>query len=440
MASLRDRARWRNWAGNQVCAPTAIHQPSSEGEIVAIVQRAAAEGRRVRCVGAGHSFTGLVCTDGDLIDLSRYAEVLAVDRAAGLATVQAGIPLHRLSRELATHGLALENLGDIAYQSVAGATATATHGTGARFRNLSSAIVAMRLVDGHGRVHDVSPDGDAADLVDIAPVGLGALGVVSTVTIRCVPSFNLHAVEQAEPIDEVLERFDDEADGTDHFELFWVPGTRWSLTKRNTRTQEPVRPLPTWRRWRDDIVYDNLAFGVLQKVARHRNDLVPAVARRLPSTGRRDYVDASYEVFASPRLVRFHEMEYAVPRDAGVAALGEVRRLVDRLGYHVGFPVEVRVVAADDLALSTASGRDTVYIACHVHRGVPQDAYFRGVESIMDAHDGRPHWGKLHFQTAATLAPRYPRWDDFAAARARLDPAGTFANPALDRVLGPIGG
>ena len=440
MSSLRSRARWRNWAGNQVCAPTAILRPTTESEIVGIVQRAAEAGRRVKCVGAGHSFTGVACTDGDLLDLSGYDRVLQVDRAAGLATVQAGISLRALNRALDEHGLALENLGDIAYQSVAGATATATHGTGARFRNLSAAIVALRLIDGTGHVHDVSPEGDAADLLDIAPVGVGALGVVSTVTLRCVPAFRLHAVERAERIDEVLERFDAECDGNDHFELFWVPNTRWALTKRNRRTDEAPRPLPGWRRVRDDLLYDNVAFGALQKVARWRNDAVPAVARRLPSSGDREYVDRSFEVFASPRLVRFHEMEYAVPRQHGVEALRRVQDLVDRLGYYVGFPVEVRVTAADDLALSTAQGRDTVYLACHVHPGVPQDAYFRGVESIMDDYGGRPHWGKLHFQTAATLAPRYPRWDDFQAARARLDPDGRFANPELDRVLGPIGG
>lgn len=436
---MRERARWRNWAGNQVCAPHAILRPATESEIVAIVQRAVEAGRRVKCVGAGHSFTGVACTDGDLLDLSGYGRVLHVDRAAGLATVQAGIPLHRLNRELAAHGLALENLGDIAYQSIAGAISTATHGTGARFRNLSAGVVAMRLIDGTGRVHDVSPDGEAADLLDIAPVGIGALGIVSTVTLRCVRAFNLHAVERAERVDELLERFDEECDTSDHFEFFWVPNTRWALTKRNRRTDEPVRPLPTWRRLRDDVLYDNVAFGALQKVARWRNDLVPDVARRLPSSGAREYVDVSYEVFASPRMVRFHEMEYAVPRQHGVEALRRVQDLVDRLGYYVGFPVEVRVTAADDLALSTAHGRDTVYIACHVHPGVPQDAYFRGVESIMDDYGGRPHWGKLHFQTAETLAPRYPRWADFQSARARLDPDGRFANPELDRVLGPIG-
>ncbi len=430
---------WSNWAGNQSCAPVAIHRPRSEADLVALVERAATDGRHVRVVGAGHSFTPLVCTDGDLVDLQDYSAVLSVDAEARTATVQAGIPLTRLSRELAAHGLALENLGDIAYQSIAGATATATHGTGLRFGNLSSRIVGMRLVTGDGSVLEATPERNA-EVLDVARVGLGALGVISTVTVQCVPAFNLHALEQVEPVDEVLEQWEDLIVGNDHFEFFWVPGTRWALTKRNRRTDEPVRPRPRWRAIRDDYLLSNVAFDLTCRIGRRRPDLIPRVSKLVPSTGRAEYTAPSYSVFASPRLVRFYEMEYAIPRQHLVEAVNRVRGLVRDLGVPISFPVEVRVVAGDDIPLSTASGRETAYIAVHVYQGTSYDQYFQDVEHIMDDYGGRPHWGKLHFQSAATLAPRYPRWDDFQRLRARLDPDARFTNPHLDRVLGPVGG
>jgi L-gulonolactone oxidase len=430
-----ERFEWRNWAGNQIAAPLAIDRPSSEDELVAIVKGAAAAGERVKVVGAGHSFTAIACTDGHLVDLTDYGRVLRFDPAACTVTVQAGITLATLNRELAVRKMALPNLGDIAYQSVAGATSTATHGTGGRFGNLSSQIIGLRLIAGDGSILDCSA-AENADVLDVARVGLGALGVLSTVTLQCVPSFNLHAVETTEPVDRVLAEWDDHVDGNDHFEFFWIPHTKIALTKRNRRTDEPVRPRTRWQEVRDDYLVSNIGFDLLCRVGKWRPALVPKVAKRLPSSGAVDYIDESYKVFASPRFVRFFEMEYAVPRDAVPEALNRVRALVDKIGLSINFPVEVRAVAADDIPLSTASGRDTGYIACHVYQGATYDQYFQGVEAIMNDYEGRPHWGKMHFQTAESLAPRYPRWDEFQAMRARLDPEGRFTNPYLDRVLG----
>jgi L-gulono-1,4-lactone dehydrogenase len=438
-AALAHRATWSNWARNQTCAPAEIAHPGSEAELADLVKQAAAAGRRVKAVGAGHSFTSIACTDGVLVDLDGYGRVLGHDPRTGRVTVEAGISLHRLSDELDARGLALENMGDIDRQSVAGATQTATHGTGLRFRNLSSQIVALRLVTGDGTVVEATGPEDGnenPDVFAVARVGLGALGVLSTVTLRCVPAFRLHAVEEPVPVDEVLADLDDLVAAHDHYEFYWVPHTRWALTKRNRRTDEPARPRPKLREWVDDMVLNNYAFGVLCRAGRWRPSLIPRLAKIIPNTGRLDYVDRSDRVFTSPRTVRFYEMEYAIPREALPEALGRVRRLVDEIGMQISFPVEVRVVAPDDIPLSTAYGRETGYIAVHVYKGTPYDAYFSGVERIMDSYGGRPHWGKMHFQRAETLAPRYPRWDDFQAVRARLDPEGRFANPYLDRVLG----
>ena len=236
-------------------------------------------------------------------------------------------------------------------------------------------------------------------------------------TVQCVPAFNLHAVERAELVDEVLERWEDEIAGNDHFEFFWIPGTRWALTKRNQRTTEPIRPRPRWREWRDDYLLTNVAFDVVCRIGRRRPDLIPRVAKLVPSAGPADYIAPSASVFASPRLVKFYEMEYAIPREHLVEALNRVRALVRSLGVPISFPVEVRVVAADDIPLSTAHGRETAYIAVHVYQGTTYDQYFQGVEHIMDDYGGRPHWGKLHYQSAATLAPA-------------LSPVGRVPGPA----------
>jgi FAD-linked oxidoreductase len=432
------RASWSNWGRNQQCSPLAIRRPTSEDELVALVEEAADADHRLKVVGAGHSFTSIACTDGVLVDLAGYGRLLDHDASANTVTVEAGIPLHRLCDELDGIGLAMQNMGDINQQTIAGATQTATHGTGLRFGNLSSQIVGLRLVTADGSVLDCSADRNPG-VFDAARVGLGALGILSTVTLQCSPAFRLHAIEEPRPVDDVLADLDALVEDNDHFEFFWVPHTRWALTKRNRRTAEPAQPRGRVKQWVDDIAVTNLAFGTMCRLGRRWPGAIPRLAKMIPSSGRVEYTDRSDRVFTSPRLVRFWEMEYAIPRPALAEALDRVRALVTQLGTPLSFPVEVRVTGADDIPLSTAHGRETAYIAVHVYRGTPFDAYFSGVERIMDDYGGRPHWGKMHFQSHETLASRYPRWDDFRKVRATLDPSCRFANPYLDRVLGPVG-
>lgn len=426
---------WSNWAGNQRCLAHVV-RPTTEVELQRLVADAAARGATVKAVGAGHSFTDVALGDDVLVDLSDYGRVLSVDRAACTVTVQAGCPLHRLSEHLWTRGLALANLGDIDVQSVAGATATATHGTGRAFRVLSDSVIGMRIVTGTGEVL-VCDAGTRPDVLAAARVGVGALGLVSTLTLRVVPAFHLHAVEEPRRVDEVLEAFDELVAAHDHYEFFWVPHTGWALTKANRRNHEPPAPRPPLQEYVQDRLWTNHAFGLANRIGALRPSWIPRVSRWVPSAGRVEYNDRSYRVFATPRLVRFTEMEYAVPLEATVEAVQGVRRVVEELGHPVAFPIEVRAVAADDIPLSPAFGRDTGYVAVHMYRGTPYEHYFRAVESVMRDLDGRPHWGKLHFRTAADLAPAYPRWDDAQAVRAELDPTGTFDNAATRRVLGP---
>jgi len=392
-----------------------------------------ARARRLTVAGAGHSFTDIACTDDLMIDLSHMNRVLAA--AGEEVTVEAGITLHDLGEALAARGLAMENQGDVDRQTLAGAIATATHGTGARFRNLSGQVVGVRLVAGAGEIVDIR-DGD--DL-RAARVSLGALGVVSAVTLRCLPAFTIHRVDEPRPLDDVLSRLDELVDGHDHWEAFVLPYTRTALTLTSNRTDLEPRPPGRARGFVRDVIVENAALGVACRVGSRFPSLIPSVNRRLARlVGSAEHLDASHRVFANTRLVRFTEMEYAIPRDRAAEALGRVLALIERRRLPVGFPLELRVVAGDDALLSTAYGRDTAYIAVHQYRGMEFETYFRAVEAIMDEYGGRPHWGKRHYQSAATLAPRYPEWDRFQEIRRRLDPDGRFENDYIRRVLGAV--
>ena len=435
-APLR-RATFRNWAGNQVCVPQEILKPRSPEEVVAIVRRAAAAGLPVKAVGAGHSFTDAACTRGILVSLDLLAAVERIDAQRGRVTVQAGIRLDALNRELDAVGLAMPNLGDIDRQSLAGATATATHGTGLGLGNLATTIVGMEIVDGRGELIRCD-EHERSELLRVARVGVGALGIVTRMTLQCVPAFDLHATETVEPLDELLDNFEKHMAGHDHMEFFWVPGSRHAHVKRNNRTDEPRRPQHRLAEARDKILYENAVFGLANRAVRRFPSLAPSVARATSkAVTQRDFVDASHRVLVSRRFVRFYEMEYAVPRAALPEAVRRVGALARSLPSPVTFPIEVRVSAADDIPLSTAYDRDTGWFACHVYTGTPYLAYFQGVEAIAADYGGRPHWGKLHFHDHRSLAPLYPEWELFQRVRSELDPSGTFSNSYTDRVLGP---
>jgi FAD-linked oxidoreductase len=430
---------WHNWAGDEGCRPRAIVHPGSVEEIAAAVGRAAREGLRVRVVGAGHSFSDIACSDGLLIVLDRFQRVLDVDRESGFVRVQGGITIAQLNACLAEHGLALENLGDIDVQSIAGAISTATHGTGARLRNIPSQVAELTLVLADGSTLVCSQERDP-ETFRAARVGLGALGVVVEVTLRCVSAFTLCGIDAPAPLEETLERFKELALANEHFEFFVFPHCDVALTRTNNRTEEPPRPRGKVAEYAGDVLLTNHAFELFCRIGRRLPSRIPEINRlvtRLAGSSKR--IDRSDRIFASPRLVRFTEMEYALPREHTTEAVRRVMETIEQRGFAVPFPIEVRTVAPDDALLSTAAGRESGFVAVHMYRGMEWRAYFEAVEEIMDSLDGRPHWGKRHFQTAATLRPRYPEWDHFQRMRARLDPEGRFANAWTDRVLGPVG-
>ena len=398
----RASGEWANWAGDQVCRPARIAAPRNRDELAETIAAAAAAGQRVRVAGSGHSFTETALTEGTMSDVGARSGGLDADRDSGLVRVGGGTVLADLNEELARLGLGMENLGDIDVQTISGAISTGTHGTGARLRNISAQVEGLELVLADGSVRHLSAE-THPELLRAARVGIGSLGAISAVTLRCVPAFNLLRVDSPHPREEVLDSFQERADEHDHFELFTFPYSDLALVLERNRTEEPARPRG--------------------RTAAFLNDVVRTI-------------DRSDRVFANERRVRFTEMEYGVPREHGPEAARRVIEWVRRNEYPVFFPIEMRVAAGDDAFLSPSHERDTAYIAVHQYRGMEWRPYFEAVEAIMDEYGGRPHWGKRHFQTAATLATRYPAWAEFQRARDELDPNRIFSNEYTDRVLG----
>lgn len=434
-ASARN-GTWRNWGGTVSVRPAREVAPASVDELAAAVRRAAEDGLPVKAVGTGHSFTSVAATDGLLIRPHLLTGIRDIDRAAGTVTVEAGTPLKRLNVALAREGLSLTNMGDIMDQTVAGATSTGTHGTGRDSASLAAQIRGLELVLADGSVLTCS-EKENPDVFAAARIGLGALGVITAVTFAVEPVFLLTAREEPMPFDRVCAEFDELHTENEHFEFYWFPHTGNTNTKRNNRSAGPERPVPQLRGWFEDEFLSNGVFQVANWVGRAVPASVPAIARvSSRALSARTYTDIPYKVFTSPRRVRFVEMEYAVPRAALVETLRELKAMVDRSPLRVSFPVEVRTAPADDITLSTASGRDSAYIAVHMFKGTPYQGYFTAAERIFTAHEGRPHWGKIHTRDAEYFSRVYPRFEEFTALRDRLDPERRFRNAYLRRVLG----
>jgi len=428
---------WRNWAGNQAMSPSQVLHPRGTDEVAAAVKDAAGSGRRVKAIGSGHSFTGIGLTDGVLLQLDRHAGLRSADVESGLVTVDAGMPLHLLNATLVEHGLGLTNMGDIDVQTVSGAISTGTHGTGRASGSIAHQVAGLELVLADGSVVTCSRT-ERPELFEMARIGLGALGVVTAVTFQTEKLFALTADERPMPLDEVLDGFEELVAANEHFEFYWFPHTRTALTKRNNRSAS-LAPLSRTRAWVDDELLSNKVFALTCRTGALMPRVIPSINKvAAHALSARTYTDVAPHVFTSPRRVRFCEMEYAIPRSELPAVFRELTTLPESLGEQISFPVECRVAPADDIPLSTASGRDSAYVAVHVFRGTRYERYFDAVERLMGTVAGRPHWGKLHNLDATTLRERYPRFDDFVALRKTLDPEGLFRNAYLDRVLGPV--
>lgn len=427
---------WTNWSRSVEAHPVRTEHPASTADVQRIVREAAAAGLNVKAVGASHSFTAIAATDGVLLRLNRMNRIVAHDSATGRVRVQAGISLHDLNPQLKTLGLALPNLGDVDPQSVAGAVSTGTHGTGGKLFGISAAVVGVQLVTAAGEVLEID---ESHAWFGAARVTLGALGIVTEATLQCVPAFLLHAREEPMPLPDVLDQVDALVDDNDHFEFYWFPHTEKALTKRNNRVPEGTsrNPVGRFRHWVDDELLSNTAFEGLNRVVARKRSWIPRVNAFAASVlSAREYVDDSFNVFVSSRTVRFRESEFAMPREALPHVLAELKAWFGAGHENISFPIEVRFTAADDVWMSTGHERDNCYVAVHQYWRSDYQSYFAAAQDIFTAHEGRPHWGKIHTLDASYFATTYKRFEDFVSIRNELDPNRTFTNPYLDRVLG----
>lgn len=429
---------WTNWSGRVRVNPADVASPSSAQELSALVRTATEQGRRVKAVGSGHSFTPIAATDGLLLRLDHLTGPIAVDLPARRVRVRAGTPLHRLNRLLDELGLALPNLGDIDRQTISGAIATGTHGTGLAFQGIAAAVVGLTLVLADGAQLTCSTD-EHPDVFAAARVSLGALGVITEVELQCVPAFRLHARESVEPLDAFLEGLDGDLAAHDHVDSMFFPHSDQVQVKRNQRLigGGGPAPLPAWRAWTEDEVIANAGLALVSRATAVAPTLTTRINRVSAALlSQREYADVSWKVFCSSRRVRFVESEYAVPLESVRPVVAELRAWFERSRTATPFPVELRFLGADDCWLSTGFERVNAYVAVHQYTGMDERGLFDAFGRIVAEHAGRPHWGKVHDLDAERLGPLYPRFADFLAVRDRLDPGRTFANPYLDRVLG----
>lgn len=424
-----------NWARNQRSRPRQRHLPASEVEIVDLVRAIRERGERLRVVGAGHSWSAAAVTDQHLVSLDRHARVVRVERESKRVTVDAGIRLHALSAALDREGLALTNLGSISEQSVAGAIATGTHGTGLTHGVLATQVVALRLVTGAGDVRVVTPaDGD---LLDAARVSLGCLGVVSEVTLQCRDAFDLEERAWSLPFDDACRALPELGREHEHFKAWWLPHTGRVQLFAYTPTTAPRHGVGRFSRLMDGAV-NRVAFTGILGAGRALPAAIPTLSRLVGKTYFRERrrVDRSDRLFNVAMPPRHLEMEYGLPLEATTEVWRATRRLMEQQRLRVNFVQEARFVAPDQCHLSPAYGRESCQLGAYMAPSADLERYFRGFEAIALAAAGRPHWGKLFYARAAELAARYPLWERFQALRRELDPDGVFDSDFTQEVLG----
>jgi len=422
--------QWSNWSGSVKSAPRALVKPQNIAELARLVREYGRDGRHVRVVGAGHSFTPLVQTDDILMSLDTMQGIETIDTTTRRATVLGGTRLKHLGNALFEHGMAQENLGDIDVQSISGAISTGTHGTGTHFGSLATQVEGLTLVTASGEIVECSAE-ENADIFKAAQVSLGTLGIIAKVTLRVVPAKRMHYQGHRKKLGECLANLEQLKQDNSHFEFFWFPYTDGVQAKFLNETSEPVSKSSFWGDF-NKIVLENGVYWLLSEGCRMFPSFCKTVcAISAQSIANIDEINYSHRLFTTPRMVRFQEMEYNIPVEHLSAVITEIQECIEHYQFRVHFPIECRFVRADDIWLSPAYERDSAYVAVHMYRGMPYRSYFYSIEKIFQRYSGRPHWSKMHTQTAEELSKLYPRWQDFQRIRANLDPQGIFLNGYL---------
>ena len=428
IAETERRIKWQNWSGGQQCLPEARLAPATSDELASIIANSP---RPIRPVGTGHSFTGLVPTDGTIISLDRLNGVLDVNAETLEATVGAGSKLGDLGPALEAHGQALINMPDVNRQTMAGSISTSTHGTGENFGSLSTFVTGLELVtaDGTTRWCDATQN---PDLFQAARVSLGSLGILTKIRLQNRTPHKINKRTWVVSFEEMMAEADNFAAANRNFEFYYIPFSGMCFGISHNETDEPIAP----RTENDDdegamtlkMLGDYLSWSLSL-----REYFIKSALEDLPDDV---FVDTSWKIYPSERGVRFNEMEYHLPRENALPALREIREHVESNNLDVFFPWEFRYVKSDDIWLSPFQGRESCSIAIHRYYEEDYKPLFAEIEPILQKHGGRPHWGKLHTLTAPDFAKLYPHWNDFLDVRQQMDPDGVFLNDHLKGVFG----
>lgn len=430
-----NRKRWKNWSHTVVSYPECLYYPKTVDDIFKIIEKSKSEGKTIRVVGAGHSFTPLVATSEYLVSLDHLSGIHSIDYHNNLVTVWSGTNLRDLGILLYEQGYAMENLGDIDVQSIAGAISTGTHGTGIKFGSISTQVNMITIVTASGDIMDVSPTKNS-EYLKALQLSLGMLGIMIKVQLRVIPIHRLQSESQRLSLTDCLKNLDDLKDTNRHFEFFWFPYTKTVQVK----TMNPLanKNLPDKKAsMLNAIIIENGAFRLLSELARIQPRMSKMIshisARGIPVGTEIGY---SHSIYATPRLVRFSETEYSVPAEHMASVVKDIKYVLDKKRFSVHFPIECRYVLADDIWLSPSYERDSAYIAVHMYKGMPFQPFFDAIEEVFKHYEGRPHWGKMHSLSQNALEELYPRFNDFLKIREKLDPTQLFLNGYLKQLFG----
>ena len=420
----------KNWSGYLKWTPSNVYLPNTEEEIKQVVLKALNEKKKVRIIGSGHSFTPLSLTDDFLISLDNYQGIIHIDKEKLTATVKAGTKLHLLNELLFEQGLAMPNMGDINQQSIAGAISTGTHGTGTAFGNISTQISKIKFANGKGEIVSCS-ETDKPELFKAAQVSLGSFGIITEITLKCVPTYKLELVIKKAKLDTVLQTYQELNEQYRNFEFYWFPNTPYVMLKLVNLTDD-VPDKSTFSNYVQEMLLENYTFKIACEVSK----MFPSLTRKISgiaadTIGKHRKVNHSHKVFITPRLVRFNEMEYNIPVEAYKEVKRDIVNWINKNNTTVLFPLENRFVQGDDIYLSPAYKRDSAYIAAHVYNKKEPTKYFKALEEIFSAYNGRPHWGKMNTLTYELAQKKYPMFDTFTKLRAEQDPDQTFLSDYL---------
>ena len=422
---------WQNWAGNIRFTPNEIARPRNTQEVVDLVKT----GRKIRCIGTGHSWSELAKTDDVLMATDELNRILSIDKITNTATIQAGAKLENLNIELWESGYAFSNLGSIARQSLAGTISTGTHGTGLNHQVLGSMVENFKLVNADGEILSIDKKANP-ELFKNALISLGSLGIVTEMTIKVVPKFQLQERSGLMDFEEVCDNILDWVKEENHIKMWWFPHTNKMMVYRYNHSYEPVND--TWFRqkfmdeWVSVHFYRLMLWWSNRKPVRRKWMNQKIVNGLLPDVNR---IERSYKVFNVPEPPIHRETEWAFDAALTPTLLREYRKMVEEKGHLINFIQEIRFVKGDDFALSPCHGRDSVYVGAYNADNRGWDELLSDFEELAIRHNGRPHWGKEFNASSGYLKSVYPKWDDFLKLREEMDPEGKFMNSMLEELF-----